>query len=89
MSTQWHQQLSRYMSKVIECLEQNIRKQSIAKDYQIPNKWTDYKILELKYGNTKLLGNTKHNQVKLVLAVFVSAICTNIALNYIKQSRYN
>ena len=28
------------------------------------------KIFELKYGNTKLLGNTKHNQVKLVLAVF-------------------
>ena len=46
---------------------------SIAKDHQIPNKWTDYKIFELKYGNTKLLGNTKHNQVKLVLAVFVSA----------------
>ena len=44
---------------------------------------------ELKYGNRKLLGNTKHNQVKLVLAVFVSAICTNIALNYIKQTRYN
>ena len=61
---------------------------SIAKDHQIPNKWTDYKIFELKYGNTKLLGNTKHNQVKLVLAVFVSAICTNIALNYIKQTRY-
>ena len=34
---------------------------------------TDNKIFELKYGNTKLLGNTKHNQVKLVLAVFVSA----------------
>ena len=30
-------------------------------------------ILKLKYGNTKLLGNTKHNQVKLVLAVFVCA----------------
>ena len=72
MSTQWNQQLSRYMSKVIECLEQNIRNKSIAKDHQIPNKWTDYKIFELKYGNTKLLGNTKHNQVKLVLAVFVS-----------------
>ena len=33
----------------------------------------EQKIFELKYGNTKLLGNTKHNQVKLVLAVFVSA----------------
>ena len=28
---------------------------------------------ELKYRNTKLLGNTKHNQAKLVLAAFVSA----------------
>ena len=27
MSTQWNRQLNRYMSKVIECLEQNIRKQ--------------------------------------------------------------
>ena len=34
---------------------------------------TNEQITELKYGNTKLLGNTKHNQVKLVLAVFVSA----------------
>ena len=31
------------------------------------------KIFELKYGNTKLLGNTKQNQVKLVLAFFFSA----------------
>ena len=42
----------------------------MAKDYQIPNKLTDYKIFELKYENKKLLGNTKHDQVKLVLAVF-------------------
>ena len=55
MSTQWNRQLNRYVSKVIECLEQNIRN----KDHQITNKWTDYKIFELKYGNTKLLGNTK------------------------------
>ena len=27
MSTQWNGQLSRYVSKVIECLEQNIQKQ--------------------------------------------------------------
>ena len=46
---------------------------SISKDHQISNKRTDYKIFKLKYGNTKLLGNTKHNQVKFVLAVFVSA----------------
>ena len=62
---------------------------SIAKDHQIPNKWTDYKIFELKYGNTKLLGNTKHKQVKLVLAVFFVLICANITLNYIKQTWYN
>ena len=74
MSAQWNRQLSRYVSKVIECLEQNIRKQiDNKKDYQIQNKWTDYKIFELKYGNTKLLGNTKQNQVKLVLEVFHSA----------------
>ena len=42
---------------------------SIAKDHKTRNKWTDYKILGLKYGNSKLLGNTKHDQVKLVLAV--------------------
>ena len=51
----------------------NIRKQFTNKNvYQIQNKWTDYKKLELIYGNTKRLGNTKHDQVKLVLAVFFS-----------------
>ena len=74
MWTQRNRQLSWYVSKVIECLEQNIRNQIDNKeDYQIQSNWTDYKIFELKYRNTKLLGNTKHNQVKLVLAVFVSA----------------
>ena len=57
------------MSKVVECLEQNIRKQIDNKKEQIKH----YKMFELKYRNTKLLGNTKHNQVKLVLAVFLSA----------------
>ena len=58
MSTQWNRQLI----KVIECLEQNIRKQIDNKtDYQKQSKWTDYKIFELKYGNTKLLGNAKNN----------------------------
>ena len=85
MSTQWNRQLNRYVSKVIECLEQNIRN----KDHQITNKWTDYKIFELKYENTKLLGNTKHNQVKLALAVFFLLICAGIALNYIKPTWYN
>ena len=90
MSKLWNRQLSRYVSKVIECFEQNIRKQiDNKKDYQIQSKLKDYKIFELKCGNTKLLGNTKHNKVKLVLAVFFLLICTNIALNYIKQARYN
>ena len=67
MSTQWNRQLSRYVSKVIECLHQNIRKQiDNKKDFHIQNKWTDYKIFELKYGNTEVLGNT-NNKVKLVL----------------------
>ena len=89
MSTQWNRQLSRYVSKVIECLEQNIRKQiDNKKDYQIQSKWTDYKIFKLKYGNTKLLGNTKYNQVKLALGVFASAFLYQLALNYIKQARY-
>ena len=74
MSTFWNRQHSRYVSKVIECLEQNIRKQiDQKKDYQIQNKWAGYKIFELKYRNTKLLGNTKHSQVKLVSEVFLSA----------------
>ena len=34
--------------KVIECLEQNIRKKSVAKDHQVQVKWTEYKIFELK-----------------------------------------
>ena len=73
MSTQWNWQLIRYVLKVIKCLKQTFKNKSIAKDYQISNKWTDYKIFELKYGNTKPLWNTKRNQVKLVLAVLVSA----------------
>ena len=55
--------------------------------YQTNEQITKY--FELKYGNTKLLGNTKHNLVKLVLAVFFLLICANIPLNCIKQTRYN
>ena len=75
ISKQRNQHLSRYMfSKLIECFEKSIRiPKSIVKDHQIPNKWIDCKILEVKYGNTKLLGNTEYNQEKLVLAVFASA----------------
>ena len=39
MSTQRNRQLSRYVSKVIECLHENIRKQiDNKKDYHIQNK---------------------------------------------------
>ena len=90
MSTQWNRQLSRYVSKLIEYLEQNIRKQIDNKeDYQIQSKWRDYKIFELKYGNTKLFGSTKHNQVKLVLAVFLSADLYQYSISYIKQAQFN
>ena len=81
MSTQWNQQLSRYVfSKVIECLEQNTKKQIDLKDHWILNKWTEYKIFELKYGKTKLLGNTKYDQIKLVLAVFASAFLNQVSI---------
>ena len=34
----------------------------------------------MKYGNTKLLGNTKYNQVKLVLADFVSTFLNQVSI---------
>ena len=52
----------------------------IAKDYQIPNKWTEYKILELKHENTKLLGNTKYNQLKWAVVVFVSVFVFQVSI---------
>ena len=42
-------------------------------DCKRPSNTTQMNRFELEYGNTKPLGTTKHNQVKLVLAVFVSA----------------
>ena len=81
MSTQWNKQLNRYVfSKVIECLEQNIQNKLIAKDHWIPSKWTEYKIFELKYGNTKLWGNTKYIQVKLVYADFASVFLYQVSI---------
>ena len=59
---------------------------SIAKDQQIPGKLTEYKLLELKTGNAKLLGITKYNQAKLVLVVFAFCFYTKLALNHIKQA---
>ena len=52
MSTQWNQELSRYVcSKVLECLEQNIWKQIDAKDHSVQNKLTEYKMFVFKYAN--------------------------------------
>ena len=70
-------------SKVIECLEQHIRKQI---NYKRPSSRkqmnrVDYKIFVLKYAPVQ-----KYNQIRLALAVFVS---TKLALNYIKQARCN
>ena len=74
MSTQWNQQLIRYVfSKVIEYLEQTIRKQIDSKDPWLPNKWTEYKIFKLKYGNIKVSNVLKYKRVNLVLAVFASS----------------
>ena len=55
-------------------------------EYETNEQSTKY---ELKYGNTKLLGNKKYNQIKLVLAVFFLPFYTKLALNYMKQARYN
>ena len=52
----------------------------IEKDHQIPSKWTEYKILELKYENIKLLGNTKYNKVKWALAVFLSVFVFQVSI---------
>ena len=74
MSTQWNQQLISYVfSKVIECLEQTIRKQIDSKDHWLPNKWTEYKIFKLKYGNIKVSNVLKYKRVNLILAVFASS----------------
>ena len=48
---------------------------SIAKDHQIPKK-----IFELKYGKTKLLGDAKYDEIKLVLAVFASAFLNQFSI---------
>ena len=81
MSTQWNQELTRYMfSKVINVWSKTFENKPIAKDHWIPNKWIECKIFELKYGKTKLLGNTKYDQIKLVLAVFASAFLNQVSI---------
>ena len=53
---------------------------SIPKDHQIPNKRTEHKIRELKYGNAKLLGNTRYNKVKFAFTVFAFLYQVSIKL---------
>ena len=40
--------------KVIECLEQNILEEIDYKINEVQNKWTEYKIFELKYTNRNI-----------------------------------
>ena len=81
MPTQWNQQPNRCVfSKVIECLEQNVRKQIDCK--RPSNAKQMNRIFELKYGDRKLSNVWKYNQVSLVLAVYASVY-------YIKQVQCN
>ena len=61
---------------------------SIAKDHRMRKKWTEYKIFELKYGNTKLSNVLKYNQLKYLQFLFLF-ISTKLALNYINQAWCN
>ena len=45
---------------------------SITKDRRMQNKWTEYKMFELKYENRKLSNVWKHNLVRLVFPDFAS-----------------
>ena len=53
---------------------------SIAKDHQGTKQMNEYKILELKCGNTKLLGNTKYKKVKLVFLVFAFCLFVQVRI---------
>ena len=79
MSTQW---------KVVEWKKSNTQKvgekikhsndyktlknKSVTKNHWMQNKLLEYKIFELKYGNTKLSNVWKHKKVRSVLVVFAS-----------------
>ena len=47
----------------------------ILKDHRIENKWTEYNIFELNYGNRKLSNDCKFNQVTLFIAVLRLFVC--------------
>ena len=73
-STQSNQQFIRYVfSKVIECLEQNIRKQIDCKRPSNTKQINWIQIFKLKFGNIKLSNELKYSQVNLILAFFASS----------------
>ena len=83
MSIQWNQQLSKYVSEVIECLEQNIWKWIHCKR---PSNHHHYR------SNTKEMNKLQNIRIeirKYKADRNAKSIWTNIALNYIKQTRYN
>ena len=58
------------LSKIINVWNITFENKSITEDHRIQNKWTEYKIFDLKYENRKLFNVWKYNQVRLVIAVF-------------------
>ena len=71
-----HLYVTRIYSYVIHMLLVCTRMSSICHS-SVVLPWT-----ELKYGNKKLLGNTKYNQVKLALVVFVSTFCIRFLFKF-------
>ena len=72
MSTQWNHKLSGYVFlNVIECLEQNIQKQINCKKQSNTKQMS--RVQNISKKNTKLLTNAKYDQLKVVIAAFISA----------------
>ena len=70
-STQWNQQLIRYMFwKVIECLEQKIRKQTDCKKPSNTKQINWIQNIQIEIRKYKVV---KYNQVNLVLEVLASS----------------
>ena len=65
------------LSKIINVWNITFENKSITEDHRIQNKWTEYKIFDLKYGNRKLFNVWKYNQVRLVIAVFAYLFVTS------------
>ena len=61
-------------------LNKIFKSKSIAKDYEIPSKWTEYEKFELKYGNTKLSKVFEIQPDKVSTCSF----CFYLVLNYIR-----